>query len=106
MPQQHRAPAMPTASDDWWDRMNGTDLLGLAPGGSAVPAAGQALPLSTTGYGDHVAQWWHPDSPHFWTALLIGGTGLLIIGASFRVQAGVGKETAAAGASVGRTKEK
>lgn len=86
---------------DYWQRMNGTDLLGLAPGGSAVRAAGQSLPLSTTGYGDRLAQWWHPDSPVFWTAALIGGTGLLIAGASFRVK--VGRESA--GASVGR-KEK
>lgn len=86
----------------YWDRMNAVDIFGLNPGGSQVRAAGQSLPLTTTTHGDHLSEWWHPDSPTFWGALIIAGTGVLIIGASFRFR--VGKE--AAGASVGPTKEK
>lgn len=87
----------------YWDKQNAYDLYGLGPPGG-VRAAGQSLPLTEAAMGDHMAQWWHPHSPTFWGALLIGATGLLILGASFRVRAGVGKETATAGASVGHGK--
>jgi hypothetical protein len=74
--------------------------LGMTPAsqqGQHSPA-GETLPHSSHTGMDKGALPWHPDSPAFWGVLILGGTLLGMVGASFKVRVLKGS----AGANVGK----
>lgn len=73
------------------------ELLGMNPGAGSR-AAGESLPLTSAGAGDHSNTPWSPDSPTFWVAAFILLAVLGAAGADARVRLFKGS----AGASVGR----
>lgn len=73
------------AEDYFNGQATAAQLLGMNPG-RGTRAAGEVLPLTTSGPGDHAMSWWDPDSPTFWGIVIIALTAAGMAGADARVR--------------------